>query len=111
MAGLGPLPATARVVACADAAVWLRGIIMAAMAVTSAGITRRSLARRAVRAMIIAILLFRGCRASVSAAWKGVKGKPLFRLCGGKLLPGIRSVTALLSMSIENKFARAWLAG
>src|ERR1700722_19613001 len=50
MAGLGPLPATARVVVWAEA-IWLTETTRAAMATASAGMMRRNLAWRAVRAM------------------------------------------------------------
>src|SRR5690348_13213070 len=54
MAGLGPPLAAARVVAWAEA-IWLRGMIKAAMATARAAIMRRSLARCAARTMFIVI--------------------------------------------------------
>src|SRR5579859_7346603 len=50
MAGLGPLAGTARAVVWAEA-IWLRGMIRAAMATARAGMMRRGLAWRAARAM------------------------------------------------------------
>src|ERR1700751_3797870 len=51
MVGLGPPLGTARVVAWAEA-IWLRGMIRAAMARARAGMMRRSLAWRAARAVV-----------------------------------------------------------
>src|ERR1700730_2304361 len=87
MVGLGPLLAAARVVAWAEA-VWLRGMIRAAMAKASAGIMRRSLARRAVRAMITVISFSGGAQRPFGRIGKALRESPLFRLCGRKLAAG-----------------------
>src|SRR5689334_5235980 len=106
MVGLGPPLAAPRVVVRAEA-VWLRGMIRAAMTMTNAGITRRSLARFAVRAMFTVILHFRRCRASIRSHGKVLKEVTYFDCAAGNWQWGIRTVTALLSKTMENKFAIA----
>src|ERR1700733_4411836 len=96
MVGLGPSLTAARVAVWAEA-VWLRGMIKAAMAMTSAGITRRSLPRCAVRAMFTAILLFRGAQRPFGRIGKAFRESPCFDCAAGNWQRGIRSVTALLS--------------
>src|SRR6266568_3998421 len=109
MVGLGPPLAAARVVVWAEA-IWLRGMIRAAMARARARMMRRSLACCAARAMFTVISL-PGCRASVRSHGEALTGKSLFRLCGRKLAAGIRNVTALLSTALETQAVRAQRAG
>src|ERR1700722_6303582 len=76
--GLGPSLAASRFVVWAEA-VWLRGMIRAAMAATSAGITRRSLTRCAVRAMFTAVSPCPDDAERPFGRKRGVQGRTLFR--------------------------------
>src|SRR5260370_6975383 len=87
MVGWGPPLAAVRLVVWAEAD-WLKGMIRAAMVMTSPGITRRSPARRAVRAMFTAILLFRGHAERPFRSHGKAFKKALFRLCGRRLGAG-----------------------
>src|SRR5271165_2971223 len=98
MVGLGPPLGAARVVAWAEA-IWLRGMIRAAMAAARAGTMRRRLAWRAAWAMFT-MSSFSGDAERPFGRIRGVDS-PL-QLCGRKLLSGIRTVTALLSAEIPD---------
>src|SRR3984957_19998296 len=76
--GLGPSLAASRFVVWAEA-VWLRGMIRAAMAATSAGITRLGLTRCAVRAMFTAVSPCPDDAERPFARKRGVQGRTLFR--------------------------------
>src|SRR5579859_2611505 len=101
MAGLGPLPGTARAVVWAEA-IWLRETIRAAMATARAGMMRRGLAWRAARAMFTVSSLS-GMPSVRSVALEALTGKSLFRLCRRKLSSGIRNVTAVLSIALDHR--------
>src|SRR5580700_7510487 len=82
MVGLGPSLAAARVVVRAEA-VWLSGMIRAAVATSNAGIMRRSLVRRAVRMMFTVISSSGECRASVRSHRKALKKVPCLDYLAG----------------------------
>src|ERR1700685_839888 len=82
LVGLGPSLAAARVVVRAEA-VWLSGMIRAAVATSNAGIMRRSLARRAVRMMFTVISSSGECRASVRSHRKALKQSPVLTIWPG----------------------------
>jgi hypothetical protein len=75
MVGFGAPLAAARVVVWAEA-IWLKGMITAAMAMAKAmaGMIRRSLACRAARAMFTAISFSGACRASVRSNGEALAG-------------------------------------
>src|SRR5579859_1472956 len=81
MAGLGPLPGTARAVVWAEA-IWLRETIRAAMVTVSS---------------------LSGMPSVRSVALEALTGKSLFRLCRRKLSSGIRNVTAVLSIALDHR--------
>src|SRR5271163_1277152 len=83
MVGLGPPLAAARVVAWAEA-IWLKGIIRAALATARAGMMRRSLACCAARAIFTVVSFSGECRACVRSHGEALTGKfPCFDCAAG----------------------------
>src|SRR5260370_6758386 len=74
MVGLGSPLGVARVVVWAEA-IWLKGMIRAAVATARAGMMRRSLACCAARAMFTVISFSGECRASVRSHGEALTGK------------------------------------
>ncbi len=89
-----------------DGVVRLSGMIRAAMATPSAGIMRRSLARRPVRAVLTVISFSGGCPASVRSPWKGVKRKPPVPTVRHETRSGYQEHYCTSAITIEIKFVK-----